>query len=700
MIQTSPNDATFLRPIAAAVALLCGASAWAQQAEVMPTVTVLGDASHEGLGLTRQAATASRLNLTAQELPASVDSLSADTMQARGDLLVKDAVTRTTGLTDISSPGNGVAYSARGFSGTGSIALLENGQRPQVGSGTATYPADPWGYEYIEVLRGPGSVVYGSGTTGATINAVRKAPQRATTFEAMAGIGHGKSVRGGVGATGALGEKGALRIDAYADRSDGFIDRGNSRHGKILTSVNYALAPHLDLDLSLDHLEQKPQRYFGTPLVDGRIAGELRRQNYDVGDADISFTDDKAVARLSWRVTPALTISNELAYMKARRTWRNAEYYYYDSAAKVVERSDYIAIRHHQEQTGNRLEARWNGGASRVVAGWQAAAINFQHNNNSPYGGFSVVAPIGFNPGLFDSPDIVKPNFRTHTTTNALYAEDAYSISDSLLLLAGVRRDQYKVERVSLLGAAGFDSKLGSNALRTGLTWKLAADTSLYGQFSSGSDPVSSLLSLNLANSRYRLTGSRQLEAGVKQALAGGKAEWTAALYHITKDDIITRDPANPALSIQGGSQSSRGAELGASVALAQAWRLEANAAYTDAQFDQLIESGNLSRAGNRPSDVPKVSANLWLNYRARGWRGALGARHVGERFIDNANTQALPAYTTFDASLGWNASPNVLVQLNLRNLGNKLYAATSYSAAQYLLGERRHGELTVQWRY
>lgn len=700
MIQSCHAYSTSMRPIVAAVALLCAPGAWAQQAEVMPTVTVQGDASHEGLGLTRQSATASRLNLTVQELPASAESLSADTMRARGDLLVKDAVTRTTGLTDISSPGNGVAYSARGFSGNGSVAMLENGQRPQVGSGTATYPSDPWGYEYIEVLRGPGSIVYGSGTTGATINAVRKAPSRASSFEAMAGYGGGKALRGGVGATGALGEKGAFRIDAYADRSDGFIDRGESRHGKILTSMTYALAADLDLDMSLDHLEQKPQRYFGTPLVNGHISRELRDQNYDVGDADISFNDDKAIARLTWRVTPALTISNELAYMKARRNWRNAEYYYYDTQANVVERSDYIAIQHRQEQTGNRLEARWNAGANRVVAGWEAASINFQHNNNSPYGGSSTVTPTGFNPGVFDSPDPVKPNFRTDTTTNALYVEDAYSVADSLLLLGGVRHDQYKVGRVSLLGAAGFTSRLHSNAVRLGLTWKLASDTSLYGQVSSGSDPVVSLLSLNLANSRYKLTSSRQVETGVKQSLANGKVEWTAALYHIGKDDIITRDPSNPALSIQGGSQSSRGAEATASVALAQAWRLEANAAYTDAHFDQLIESGNVSRAGNRPADVPKVSANLWLNYRRDGWRAALGARYVGERFIDNGNTQVLPAYTTLDVSLGWNVNRNVVVQLNLRNLTDKLYAATSYSDSQYLLGDRRHAELTVQWRY
>ena len=688
------------RPIAAAIALFGAAGAWAQQAEVMPTVTIQGATVQEGLGLGRQNGTASRLNLNAEDMPASVESLSAATMQARGDLQVKDAITRSTGLTDMSSPGNGIAYSARGFSGNNAIAMLENGQRLLVGAGTATYPSDPWGYESIEVLRGPGSVVYGSGTTGATINAVRKAPRHATSIEAMAGIGGGKALRAGVGGTGALGENGAFRSDAYGDRSDGFIDRGDARHGKLLTSLTYALTPDLDLDAQLDHAEQKPQRYFGTPLVNGRLAGHLRKENYNVGDADIAYVDDKAVARLTWRVSPALTVSNELAYMKARRNWRNAEYYVYDPAANLVDRSDYIAIQHHQEQTANRLEARWSTGANKLVAGWEASTINFLHTNNSPYGGSSTVAPTGFNPGVFDSPDPLRPNFATDTTTNALYLEDAYSLNERLLLLAGARHDRYQVERISLLGATGFTSTLNSNAVRLGLTWKLAPHASLYGQYSTGSDPLTSLLSLNLANARYKLTRSRQVEGGFKQTLANGKAEWTAALYRIRKDDIITRDPSNPALSIQGGSQSSQGAEFSASASLASAWRLDANLAYTDAKYDQLIEGGNLSRAGKRPTDVPETSANLWLSYQADGWRAAAGARNVGKRFIDNANTQALPVYTTLDATLGWNVNRNVLVQLNLRNLTDKLYASTSYSDSQYLLGDRRHAELTVQWCY
>lgn len=687
------------RPLAAVVALLCAAGAFAQD---LPTVTIRGAAGEEGLALERQNTTASRLDISAFDLPASADSLSAATIAARGDLLVKDAVTRSTGLTDSSSPGSGISYSARGFNGNNAIAMLENGQRLLVGSSTATYPADPWGYETIDVLRGPGSVIHGSGATGAVINAVRKAPRRASSLEILGGIGGGESVRAGIGATGALGEQGAFRIDAYAGRSDGFIDRGESRHGKILTSMTTTLAPGVTLYAQLDHAEQEPIRYFGTPLVNGGLAERLRDQNYNAGDAVLRFVDDKAVARLHWQAAPNLEISNELAYFTSRRDWRNIESYAYDAMRDVVERSDYIGIRHDQEQTANRLEARWKTGANQVVAGWEASTINFRHINNSPYGGASTVTPSGFDPGSFwDTPDPFRPNFATDTTAHAFYLEDAWRVDERLLLTAGARHDRYKIDRRNLLADSGhFQTILRSNSVRVGASWKLAPDTSLYGQVSTGSDPLTSLLSMTLANSRFKLTDARQVEAGVKQMLAGGRAEWTAALYRIRKDDIITRDPINPALSVQGGSQTSRGAEVSASVSLAPGWRMDANLAYTDAEFDELLEAGNVSRAGNRPADVPKVSSNLWLTHRAGDWRTSAGLRYVGERFISNANTQALPAYTTLDASIGWALSRNVQLQLNVRNLTDKLYAITSYGSSQYLLGDERHAELTVHWRY
>jgi len=121
--------------------------------------------------------TASRLGLSVREIPASVELIDGDAIRLRGDRSILEAVTRATGVTSVATPGNGgTALSARGFSGQGSVMQLLDGTRLFVGSGTLTFPFDPWTVDRIEVLRGPASVMYGEGAIGGAINIVTKRP--------------------------------------------------------------------------------------------------------------------------------------------------------------------------------------------------------------------------------------------------------------------------------------------------------------------------------------------------------------------------------------------------------------------------------------------------------------------------------------------------------------------------------------------
>src|SRR5262245_48332930 len=85
-------------------------------------------------------------------------------------------------------------------------------------------------------------------------------------------------------------------------------------------------------------------------------------------------------------------------------------------------------------------------------------------------------------------------------------SQTADDISDKLLLLAGIRHDSYDYTRTKSSTGVSFDSDLDATALRLGLTYRLAADTSLYAQASTGSDPIGSILSVSLANSQFKLT--------------------------------------------------------------------------------------------------------------------------------------------------------------------------------------------------
>ncbi|MFX6918938.1 TonB-dependent receptor, partial [Acinetobacter baumannii] len=76
--------------------------------------------------------------------------------------------------------------------------------------------------------------------------------------------------------------------------------------------------------------------------------------------------------------------------------------------------------------------------------------------------------------------------------------------------------------------------------------------------------------------------------------------------------------------SVQGGKQSSRGLELTGLIHASKTLRFEGNLSYVDAKFDRLLEGGKgVDRAGNRPSNVPRVTANLWGHYRTGPWQAS-----------------------------------------------------------------------------
>ena len=119
----------------------------------------------------------SRLGLSALQTPGSVESQTGEQIRERADASVQDAISRATGISRTGTPGDGgTSLQARGFAGQGSVMQLYDGNRLYNGMGTSTFPVDTWAVERVDVLRGPASVLYGEGATGAVINTVAKKP--------------------------------------------------------------------------------------------------------------------------------------------------------------------------------------------------------------------------------------------------------------------------------------------------------------------------------------------------------------------------------------------------------------------------------------------------------------------------------------------------------------------------------------------
>ncbi|MFM0740577.1 TonB-dependent receptor [Paraburkholderia xenovorans] len=708
-LKQRPNG--WHRPKHAALATLClvgVAPAFADDA-VLPAVAVNATNTLDTAPLSTPTGAGSRLGLSGLDTPASVETVTAKQIAARGDRSVTDAVTRATGFTSDGAPGNGgTALTVRGFSGQESVMTLYDGTRLYPGAGTMTFPFDTWSVERIDVLRGPASVLYGEGAIGGVVNVVPKRPQRDYATTLQLGVGTEGQKRVAFDTTGALGPMLSYRFYISDNRSNGWVDRGYSHTTALGGALKLDVSPRLSFTLDYDYGRQLPATYLGTPLSNGSLDPSLRYRNYNVGNPLIEYLDQSTRLSTVYRATSGITIHDQLYYLTTNRHYRDSETYSLDPSTRDVTRSDYIEIIHHERQIGNRLDAAIDGSAwghaNRLVVGTEANQITFRRDSNTPFDGSSVVNADNFNPGVFDSPDPTAPEFHTRTRQVALFAEDRFDLTSRLSAVGGIRYDHINFSRDQLATSVTFGETLSNVGWRLGLVYQLSPSMSVYGQYTRGADSVGSVISLSQAQTAFSLATGQQLEAGLKQELPGGRGFWTLAVYQIVKKNLLTPDPLNPAVQEQVGQQSSRGIEWSGTLRLGYGFSIEANAALLRARFDNFDETENgvaVSRDGNVPSNIPQQTANLWLTYspNASIVVGS-GVRYVGRRYGDNANTAPIPSYTVFDASAQWQVARHVNLALYLRNLTNRVYAVTSETPSEWLLGPARSAEIVATMSY
>ncbi|TXN40350.1 TonB-dependent siderophore receptor [Methylobacterium sp. WL30] len=685
---------------------------------VLDTLTVAGD----GVGLSRAAPVglnlrtpdrgASRLGLTPLETPGSVDVISGETARLRGQDTIADAVTQNaTGITTIASPGNGNgAFTSRGFSGPNSIQQLYDGTRLFVGANTVTFPFDTWNVERIEVLRGPASVLYGDGAIGGVINVVTKKPTFTSINLVRAGFGSDGIARLALDSGGPIGDAVAYRLNVSGNRAGGWISPdGDFRNLAVSGAILLQATPDLAFTLSHDLGYQEPARYWGTPLVDGRIPDFIRFKNYNVRDAKITWADNWTQLKTEWTPTADITVRNTAYRLQSRRHWLDVETYRFNRSTRLVDRSDYTEIYHQQEQLGNRFDAAFKGTLfgfrNEFLAGFDVNHIDFRHTNNFSTVGSGLVTSVpltDYDPGSFPLNGRASPAYATSTDQASVFAEDRLILTDQLSFLSGVRFDASTLQRENLMSNGQFEKSFQGLGYRFGLVFNPTPDTALYAQVATATDPVNSLITLSQSLAGFKLSTGEQVELGAKGVFWDGRGEWTLAGYRIVKDNLISAVPGQPNVSTQVGRQSSYGVEAALSLQVTPLWRVDANLALLHAQydsFDQAVNGATISYAGNRPIDVPERVANLWLNYAfAPTWEARVGFQYVGEVFSDFGNTARRPAYGLVNLGLDHQVTPASRLSFRVFNLFDKVYAISGNAVdgvgTNWLLGRPRSFEV------
>ena len=297
-----------------------------------------------------------------------------------------------------------------------------------------------------------------------------------------------------------------------------------------------------------------------------------------------------------------------------------------------------------------------------------------------------------------------RDQFTTTTRQVALFAENRTTLTDQLSLVTGVRRDIVRLDRDDFAESGvttRSDRGLSANSWKVGLVYELTPDMSIYAQQATSVDGVGGLISLSQRQQNFGLAHARQTEVGFKQMFWEQRGEWTLAAYHIVKKDLLTTDPSDFTRTLQVGEQSSNGLEASLDLQLPNRWALQANASIVRAEYDNFNDDG-VSRKGNRPTDVPRRTANLWLStFITDDVNAGAGVRYVDARYADTANNVEVPSYTVVDATVSWKALPKTTLGLRLNNLFDRQYAVSQYNGGQqWIMGEPRSFFVTADYAF
>lgn len=718
------------QPTAISLALLSLAaslSAQAQTATSLQRVEVTGSAASTKLD--ERAASTSRLGLTLRETPASVSVLTRADLDAAGVIDTQDALNGIAGVSYSAQPGSPGSVFYRGF-GSASLAQLYNGISVQYDA-IAARPVDSWLVERIEAIGGPSSFLHGSGAVGGSINVITKiADLQGDLSQVRLGAGDQRQLS--LGLQRSLGGSGAgahvLRLDLNG--TDG-ANRSQGRERdtwQAAASWRASLGSRVSHTLSVEQQHEKvTQPYWGTPLLKdaaGAVLGQVRTDprtvdvNYNVVDG--RYQQDVTWARsiLQAELSPALRATHTLYHYDALRDYDNVEVYSFVNGNRQVQRSSALLQRHDQQVFGSRgelaLATTLAGLKSDFAFGWDWSynrQTRFPLSVNGPFDTTDPYTPA--DTFFLATPGITRtytPGATNRLHTVAVFAENRTVLGGGWALTSGLRVDRITLRvtnhrTVTATNPALFSTSFKPVTGRLGLVKDLSPAWQVYAQLSTAADPPSGLLATAgfAALRNFDLTTGRQIEVGSKGSFDGGRGEASVALYQIVRKNLSITDPNDRNNVLAVGEQSSRGVELNARWRVAPAWQLAGHASYTDARFDNFVETvgtTTVSRAGNTPANTPD-----WVTGLTVAWQPvphvalALDWRHVGKRFANNANTVWDGAYDLFGLNASWQVHPRGVLRARVANLADKTYAATVGSNLVYL-GPPRTAQVSFDWQF
>lgn len=676
-------------------------NAWAQEGSgtiSLDTITVEGESATGPVRgyVAQRSATGSKTGTPLAETAQSVSVVTRDQMTQQNAQSLNEALRYTPGVIP-ESRGAGASrfdlFKIRGFDAVNYLNGLRmqkmNWVSPQV---------DPYMLERVEVLRGPSSVLYGQAPTGGMVNQISKLPTATRFGEVGVQFGNNQQRQASFDLGGPIDPEGRFlyRLTGIGRMENGQIADTEAERFAIAPAITFK--PSDDTSLTLLGLHQrdpKANAYVGVPAIGSVLYnpnGWLSRRT-NVSEPNLeSFdrTQSSAGYLFSHRFDDAVTL-------RMNGQWFRSDIDYFSvfgstlaANGRTLSRSASIS---HDEMDAfafdNQLEWKFNTGplSHTLLTGFDAQASDgYFVSGTGTAPAIDMFAPV------YGRAITLPATRRTDVTTRqyGLYAQDEIRFGNFVATFAG--RSDWAQNKTTV---AGVRSETDDHALtgRAALLYRFDNGIAPYVSFAQSFTPLAGTDATGRAFDPER---GVQYEAGIKYQPAGINALFSAAVFDLTRENLLTTDLANRGFSVQVGEARSRGVELEGKASLDFGLNLAASYTYLDTQYTR----DNSGLQGLVPTGVPRHMASLWLYYDlpaslVPGLSVGAGVRYVGSTFNTN-NTIEVPSVALVDAALRYDFGKLVpqlkgtALQVNVKNLFDKEYVGACYTSTTCAYGQGR----------
>lgn len=563
-------------------------------------------------------------------------------------------------------------------------------------------PPDAAAIERVEVLKGPASSLYGRGDPGGTLNIVSKRPQLESFARIDLSAAQWDRYRTALDVNTPLDEDGTMlyRMNVAIEDGKSFRDHRSAERQFVAPAFSWEISPYTRLLVQAEVVRNR-QTFDRGVVAPGDRLGRVSRSAFygEPSDGPVSNDNETLQAELEHDLDDVWTLrlashykqgrmdgyATEAASLAAddRTLRRNLRYRDYDwqDAITQLELRGLVATGSIEHQLLIGTEYERYAKSERMLRSDNLRTIDLY---NPVYGS----PRPAFNPARASDRNELVHN-------RALNLQDQMRLTDKLFGIIGARYDHYEHRLDNELSGSRAQQTHEKVTPRIGALYQFTPEVGVFANVARSFKPNSGA---DASGATFDPEQGIGYEAGFKLDLLDSRLGMTIAAFHLSKENVLTADPLDPAYQIAAGEVRSRGLDLQLSGQLTDAIRVVGAYAYVDAE---VTEDSVLAR-GSRLLNVPRHSGSLlgvyeFLDGNLRGLELGGGLNHVGARSGNVADSGfELPGYTTVDLLGRYKATDKVTLGVNLNNVFDRSYYERSYSNLWVMPGEPRNLSLSL----